>query len=285
MKRLLMAVVVLASMLTVPAALAGPRDVCPDEVPPPEGSISLSPRFTTYEYTVDLEAGLATATVGNDDCSGGPGVVTVDGVAIPAPVEQGGRNTAELGTVEAGETTFTVTIEGRISVWLLVESEPVFDGVAACGDTTLTVGDGAATPEATFVRGDDDTKNPEPCSELIGYNLESTTTATEQVVSFEFATDEAPSWYGTFTWAPEPAVIPLPATEVDVDGDGTTDGPLMWCLGFSGVDASTGNPVPVMPAGETWCLVTQNTALLGDGTVQVTETIYGESDPDFLRPK
>lgn len=156
----------------------------------------------------------------------------------------------------------------------------VFDGVVDCGEPTFTVGDGDETPGATFTRGDDDTKNPDPCSELIGYNLESFVdeTAGEQTVSFEFETDEAPSWFGTFDWTPEPAQVPVPPTQVDGED-------LVWCDGFSGVDASTGNALPVMPDGESWCLITQTSTLLTDGTIQVTQTIYGESDPDFLRPK
>jgi len=152
------------------------------------------------------------------------------------------------------------------------------DGFIPCGDSTISVGDGVVDPMASFVRGDDDAKNPDPCSILIGYNLDSTSSASDQTVSFEFETEEAPSWFGDFTWAPETAVVPVPATQVD-----GTD--LEWCSGFSGVDGSTGDPLPIMPAGESWCLVTQNTILLVDGTMQVTQTIYGSTDPSFARPK
>lgn len=168
------------------------------------------------------------------------------------------------------------------SAFRLVE---VFDGVIDCGESTLTAGDGASTPEATFTRADDDAKNEDPCSALIGYNLDSTIGSADQKVLFEFQTEEAPHWFGTITWVPEPAVVPVPATDLDLDLDGNADGVLDWCDGFSGVDGATGNPLPIMPSGESWCLIDQSSTLLGDGTMQVVQTIYGESDPGFARPK
>jgi len=167
------------------------------------------------------------------------------------------------------------------SAWQLVES---FDGIIDCGQATFTTGDGVTTPEATFTRADDDVKNPDPCSTLIGYNLESTAGAGVQTVTFEFETAEAPSWFGEFVWAPEPAVVPVPATLVDLDGDGTGETTLVWCDGFSGVDVATGNPLPVMPAGESWCLIAQTSTLVGTATIQVTQSIFGLTDPDFIRP-
>lgn len=288
MKRLLMALVVLCSMLAVPAAFAGSKGECPYEIPPPEGAIELGPRERTYSYTVTLEAGVATATVGNDDCSNQPGTVLVDEVAIPAPTTSGGRSTAELGFVEAGTYTFSVEIVGRISVWLLIESVPSFDGVVACGESTMTVGDGVEAPGASFVRGDDDDsegKNSEPCTELVGYNLDSETSTEDQTVSYEFETSEYPSWFGEITWTAEPAATPLQPTQIDEDGDGTPEGDLQWCSGFSGTDGSTGNPLPVLPAGESWCLISQSATLIGGGMIQVVETIYGATDPSFVRPR
>lgn len=168
------------------------------------------------------------------------------------------------------------------SAFKLVEE---FDGVIDCAQDTFTVGDGTSSPEASFTRGDDDAKNSNPCSELIGYNLESAVGADDQTVVFEFETEEAPSWFGTFTWVPEPAEIPVPATQLDLDNDGTSDGPLLWCDGFSGNDVATGQPLPVMPTGQTWCLIHQTTTLLDGGDIQVVQTVYGRSDPSFARPK
>lgn len=285
MKRLLIGLLVLTSMLVVPAAVA--EEDC-EPVPPPEGAIELGTRQPNVTYTVTVEAGLAIATVGNDDCSVGRGSVIVDGVMIPAPTVAGGQTTAELGFLEAGTYTFDVTVKGRISVWLLIETVVVWEDELACSESTMTVGDGDVAPMATFVRGDDDGsegKNPDPCSVDIGYNLDSETNGTAQSVTMEFETSEFPSWFGEFTWTPEPAVLPVPATELDLDGDGIVEGTLQWCSGFSGTDGSTGNPLPIMPAGESWCLVSQSSTLLTSGEMQITQTVYGLSDPDFIRPK
>ncbi len=195
-----------------------------------------------------------------------------------AATTSGGAFSLEGGA--DGTASGSLGISG--SAFALVEQ---FDGVIPCGDDTFTVGDGASTPQATFTRGDDDDKNPDPCTALIGYNLDSAVGTTDQTVTFEFETEEAPSWFGTFTWTPEPAAMPVPATQVDLDGDGSADRALVWCNGFSGTDTATGNPLPVMPGGESWCVVTQTSTLIGSGTIQVTQTIYGETDPSFARPK
>ncbi len=190
---------------------------------------------------------------------------------------------ANIGTVAAD---FTDDVGASSAVGASDSSSYVgYDGIIACGQSTYTTGDGTTTPEATFTRGDDDAKNADPCSALIGFNLTSGVGVGDQTVTFEFETEEAPSWFGTFVWTPEPAAMPVPATQVDTDGDGVTDGPLVWCGGFSGTDAATGNPLPIMPAGESWCLITQTSTLIGIGTIQVTQTIYGETDPGFIRPK
>jgi hypothetical protein len=177
---------------------------------------------------------------------------------------EGGADGTEVGSLGITGSAFT-----------LVET---FTGIIPCGDDTLTVGDGTITAQATFTRGDDDFVKGGGCTELIGYNLESTATANDQTVSFVFETEEAPSWFGTFTWAPEPAVVPVPATQVDGSD-------LQWCDGFSGIDTATGSPKPVLPSGESWCLIDQSSTLLGLDEIQVTQTIYGEADPSFIRPR
>ena len=189
MTRLLIGIALVASLLVVPAALAqGQQGDCEVDNPffAPEGGIFLHDRRgPDFEYTVTLEGGTATATVGNDNCSPSDGTVTVAGVTIDAPNEQGGRNTADLGVLPAGTQTFDVTVTGELSVWLLIESSG-FEGEVECGEATTSAGDGDDTPLATFVRGDDDaSKNDDPCSELIGFNLESSAGGGEQTVTFE----------------------------------------------------------------------------------------------------
>lgn len=153
-----------------------------------------------------------------------------------------------------------------------------FDGIVDCGDDTLTAGNGSTEAAATFTRGDDDAVKGGGCTQLIGYNLDSTATADDQTVTFEFETEEAPSWFGTITWAPEEAQVPVPPTEVDGEH-------LEWCDGFDGTDDATQLPKPVLPGDDEWCLVSQESEVFGPGEIQVTQTIYGESDPGFIRPK
>ncbi len=169
-----------------------------------------------------------------------------------------------------------------------------FADEVGCGDFTPVVGDGEETAMASFQRGENNVdKGGDPeCEDPVGFNLDSTASEDEQTVTFEFETSELPSWWGTFAWAPEPAMVPIPATDLDEDGDGVVDGVIDWCSGFE-IDESgepvpdpfTGLPKPIMPEGETWCLVEQGSELLNDGTMQVTQVIYGESDPSFARPR
>ena len=98
-----------------------------------------------------------------------------------------------------------------------------------------------------------------------------------QTISFEFEEEELPSWFGSFTWAPETAVVPVPATQVDVDGDGPGgDADLEWCAGVSG-------GIPILPSDESWCLVEQQSVLLDGGLMQVTQQVYGLTDPFWAR--
>jgi hypothetical protein len=72
-------------------------------------------------------------------------------------------------------------------------------------------------------------------------------------------------------------VVPVPATQVDVDGDGPGGyADLEWCAGVSG-------GIPILPSGESWCLVEQQSVLLGGGMMQVTQEVYGLTDPNWAR--
>jgi hypothetical protein len=154
------------------------------------------------------------------------------------------------------------------------------DGILDCNESATT-GNGETEPLATFTRGQDNTavgKNGEPCTALIAYNLTSEAEGADQSVTFEFDTGEYPTWFGTFVWTPEEASMPVEPTTVDGDV-------LDWCAGFTGLQDEWGNDIPIMPGGADWCLIDQHTELLGDGLIQVTQTIYGETDPNFARPK
>jgi hypothetical protein len=164
------------------------------------------------------------------------------------------------------------------------------DGIVACSQSTITEGDAETTPEAVFTRGANNVgKGGDPdCPTLVAYTLDSSSTPADQTVDFVFDDSVLPSWYGTVTWAPEPTVVPVPATTV-TEG---TSGLLEWCDGFEldvlgdpVLDPFTDAPIPVLPAGESWCLVDQSSVLVSSGVMQVTQTIYGLTDPGFSRPR
>ena len=240
------------------------------------------------------------------DTSTAPAMTTEDGEDLPDMVRwliDEGVTFDELRLTISPETpagVFAVesglegTSTGELGHEETVFKLSTFDGQVECGGETTTVGDGETTPMVVFERGENNVaKGGDPeCEAEIGFNLGSSASETDQTVTFTFETSELPSWWGTFTWAPEPAVVPIPATDIDEDADGTADGVIEWCSGFETdeggepvIDVFTGLPIPIMPAGDTWCLVAQNSELVGSGTMQVTQTIYGQSDPAFARPK
>jgi len=199
-----------------------------------------------------------------------------DGVGEVA-IEGGGDGLVAGGTLR---TAFGVN-ETLFELVTVTE----FDGIVACGDDVST-GDGVTAPEATFTRGDDNILGKPGgglCNTLIGFNLSSSANGT-QTITFEFEEEELPSWFGEFTWVPETAVVPVPATDIDEDGDGVFEGDLVWCDGFSGnIDPETNLPIPNLPAGSEWCLTGQQTALVSSGLMQVTQQVYGLTDPQWSR--
>lgn len=186
------------------------------------------------------------------------------------------------GTIPGGGLRTAFGVNETLFELVTIEE---FDGIVDCGDPVST-GDGSTAPGATFTRGDDNHLNKPgggECDELIGFNLSSEVNGT-QTITFEFQEEELPSWFGEFTWVPETAVIPVPATQIDADSDGTLDGDLMWCDGLSGdIDPETGMEIPNLPEGADWCLTGQQTELLSDGLIQVTQQVYGLTDPRWVR--
>jgi hypothetical protein len=187
-------------------------------------------------------------------------------------IEGGGDGTVSGGALRSALGTNATLFE------LVTVTE--YDGIIACGETTDEVGDGTMTALATLTRGDDNVLGKAgggECDVEIGYNLSSSVAGSVQTISFEFEEDELPSWFGSFTWAPETAVVPVPATQVDVDGDGPGGyADLEWCAGVSG-------GIPILPSGESWCMVEQQSVLLGGGMMQVTQEVYGLTDPNWAR--
>jgi hypothetical protein len=182
-----------------------------------------------------------------------------------------------------------------------------YDGIISCGEPTDPVG-GEGTPLARLTRGSDDIllkQSGGDCTQPpIGYNLSSSPmTDGEQTISFEFEEDLLPSWVGQFTWAPEPFPtdpetgdpIGVPVTRVDEDGDGPLlPEALVWCNGFTGetdpeitdpelVDETGVFQIPRLPDDRSWCLISQETTVVGANSIQVTQTVYGLTDPFWAR--
>lgn len=167
---------------------------------------------------------------------------------------------------------------------------PDFDGIVACGESTDPAGNGTTTALATFTREDDDPKNEDPCSALVLYSLDSTTGGDDsQTVTFQFGTQELPSWTGTIAWAPEVAALPVLQTWVDANTDGIIDEDdgdfaLQWCLEFGDHDEDENTPDRwILPEGQGWCLLDQHSVLQLDGKMQVTQEVHGGTDPGFHR--
>ncbi len=73
-------------------------------------------------------------------------------------------------------------------------------------------------------------------------------------------------------WNAEPAVYPLPATQVDTPSP-THD--IQWCGGTSSS--------PTMPTGEVSCLISESSQIAGSNTVQVHDVIALDGDWTALR--
>jgi len=84
------------------------------------------------------------------------------------------------------------------------------------------------------------------------------------------------------SWLPEPAAYPVPVTTIDYfDGAGVQD--MVVCAGTTSAPGLPGDQIPSTDAVDGWCVAGQSFELVGDGEMQVTETLYGQGDPRFAR--
>lgn len=227
-----------------------------------------------------------TSDNGPDAGAGDNSIVTISPVETFTSISFAPNGVGELAIEGGGDAVFAGgTLRTAFGVNETVfELVVAFDALVDCGETVST-GDGSTAPQATFTRGDDNRTKAGggDCDVLVGANLSSSANGT-QLISFEFEEEELPTWFGEFTWVPETAVVPVPATQIDENGDGIFEGNLEWCDGFSGViDPETQMEIPNLPAGSEWCMTGQQTALVGSGLMQVTQQIYGQTDPNYLR--
>jgi hypothetical protein len=80
------------------------------------------------------------------------------------------------------------------------------------------------------------------------------------------------------SWEQEPAVVPMPWTQVDTPG---TWHNIQWCLGSWSPSTPTvvsGLATPPLPGTEISCLLGQETHIVGAGYVQLTEYYYLDGD-------
>ena len=140
-------------------------------------------------------------------------------------------------------------------------------GILDCGESTGDVTGGDTT--ANFSRGEN------AGCELIPYLLR--VENDDVLVQKDLTGQTGANFAMTVTWDAEPA----PANggtlsrQTFIDYTPETPGgetPLLWC---------EGGPTP--PAGEFWCLTAQSSTLQADGTIIVTETLYGAGDPRVTR--
>jgi hypothetical protein len=185
----------------------------------------------------------------------------------PDTLDSPGSLTGNTGVVSGGVATFPLLKITESGTYRLVASAlgtesassdefTISDGTLGCSSTNNTATAGAAT----VVRGPDagDTE----CV-LIPYIL----TFDGHVLSFLKDPSIDPDAQFTIhvdAWADEPAVLPLPVTQVDTP---SPDHDIQWCLSDA-FDPSA------LPAGEVTCLVDQSAAVQANGSVTVSETYY-----------
>ncbi len=140
-------------------------------------------------------------------------------------------------------------------------------GILDCGDSTGDVTGGDTT--ANFTRGQN------TGCELIPYLLR--VENDDVLLQKDLTGQTGANFTMTVTWDAEPAPADggTLTRQTFIDYTPETPGgetPLLWC---------DGGPTP--PAGEFWCLTEQTSELQADGTVVVTETLYGAGDPRVTR--
>jgi hypothetical protein len=141
-------------------------------------------------------------------------------------------------------------------------------GIIDCGETAPPVG-GGSSPKATFSRGQNPNCTPLP------YLLR-TDPDDSVLLRKDASAQPGANFLLDIDWEPEAAVLPVPATTIDYDGDGPNPRQtVQWCRGTTAH--------PVLPEGQKWCLAKQSTELVSDGQMQVSERYYGAGDPRWAR--
>ena len=147
------------------------------------------------------------------------------------------------------------------------------------GPNTDSADGGANAPTANLTRFD----NVTGACVLIPYILETGITDDgKQFVDFykDLETQVAAQFTLEIHWDPEPAAYPVArVTQVDLDGPGPGAAvDLKWC------NPPSGGQLWTPPTAVPWCLVSQHSQVgPANGTIQVTEVVYGFGDPRITR--
>ena len=180
------------------------------------------------------------------------------------PSTPGGSFSLEGGADGTDPGPLGARLHTSDSVFQLTE----ITGVIDCGETAPPVG-GGSTPEATLSRGQNPSCTPLP------YLLR-TDPDNSVLLQKDASSQPGANFFLDIVWEPEDAVLPVPATTIDYDGDGPNPPQtVQWCLGTSAN--------PVLPADQKWCLANQSTELVSDTQMQVSERYYGAGDPRWAR--
>jgi hypothetical protein len=153
------------------------------------------------------------------------------------------------------------------SLFHLVDGE----GILGCNDPSVTSG-GTDTPQVKLTRLSNQLGTEADCKK-IPYSL---IVSRGQIDLSKDLGDQAqyiPQFNIQIVWQPESATYPVArTTQIDYH-DGQGFHVVKWCNGTPSA--------PTLPAGELWCLVTQDNAAAGTGLIQVTELYYGAGDPTW----
>lgn len=152
-----------------------------------------------------------------------------------------------------------------------------FDGTLDCGQT-ITEGSGTTVPLAEVTRLDNTDGSacvPKP------YNLDATAAPFEEVSFAPSGPAQSAAYLVTITFLPTTAEADGLHTGIDYDKDGSgAFVPVQWCEAVQ-TNASGAVIGATLPAGETYCIVSETTSVTGTGNTQTEWFLFGEDDPNF----
>jgi hypothetical protein len=209
----------------------------------PDGTVGAA-----YSATVTATGGIEPRTFAATGLPDGLSIDSASGAISGTPAAPGTFSVDVTVTDKIGQPAtknFSLTVEGEL---------------LECGASTSAGGDGA--PGATLTLEAAGCDAPVPVILRVGdQEVELVKSESSNTFTMEIA------------WPVEDNANPVPASEIDYDGDGPDDPvQVVWC------------PDPgVLPPGQSWCLVEQHTVIVGGGQMQVTETYFGQNDPTWTR--